>query len=196
MFPIRLIAIIVLGSCVLALGACGGGKRHADRGVGHLTDGKKTASTPAATDTPAATEGPFTGSRGPFERAAPANLQLGLLTDVRADAHQGFDRLVFEFEGEVPGYRIEYVHSASQCGSGEPVTVGGGAMLQVRMSPIVAPFSQQEIAPVLHSIYEAKQSCDFEGKVTWVVGLPEELDARVSYLNEPPRLIVDVAQRP
>src|SRR5688572_10897110 len=43
--------------------------------------------------------------------------EWGLLTAVRAASQSGFDRVVFEFEGALPGYSVSYVN--------KPVTSDG-----------------------------------------------------------------------
>jgi hypothetical protein len=50
-----------------------------------------------------------------------------LLVDVRIGEHpnDGFDRIVFEFDGPVPDADIEYVDGVEQCGSGESVAIPG-----------------------------------------------------------------------
>ena len=49
-----------------------------------------------------------------------------------------------------------------------------------------------ELSPGLTSILELDSTCDFEGYVTWAIGLSEEADFRVIELTEPFRLVVDV----
>ena len=39
---------------------------------------------------------------------------------------------------------------------------------------------------------EIERTGDFEGQVTWVLGLTEELDFRVSDPTDPTRVVVDV----
>jgi hypothetical protein len=45
----------------------------------------------------------------------------------------------------------------------------------------------------LPSLVEAERTGDFEGVLTWVLGLNEEAGFRVYELEEPYRLVVDVA---
>src|SRR5439155_26284103 len=44
-------------------------------------------------------------------RSTPAGLPLGgvLLRDVRIGAHESFGRITFEFDGGLPGYKVQYV---------------------------------------------------------------------------------------
>ncbi|HEX2039208.1 MAG TPA: hypothetical protein VHF47_05685, partial [Acidimicrobiales bacterium] len=42
----------------------------------------------------------------PLPASAPAGATRGYLRDVRVAAHPGYDRVVFEFEDALPGYRV------------------------------------------------------------------------------------------
>ncbi len=161
-----------------------------------------TATSPATIPpdaTPEPTAPPFQGSREPRELISDV-IPTPILMDVRAAAHEDFDRLVFEFADSRPGYRVEYVSEAVACGSGMRVEVAGNAVLQVRMQPAVAhsedgvpTFPSQELTPSLASIVEVIQTCDFEGEVTWVVGLTEEVDFSLFTYPGPFGIAIDVA---
>jgi hypothetical protein len=123
------------------------------------------------------------------------------LTAVRSARQEGFDRVVFEFAGDaLPGYHLEYVdRPIIRCGSGEPTEVAGQGWLQVRLTgaqahteqgkPTVAPRERKLQLGVLR---ELEHTCDFEGEVTWVLGLQKPNRFRVLELKAPTRLVVDV----
>ena len=112
--------------------------------------------------------------------------------------------MVFEYDGALPGYRVEYVSPPIiQCGSGMKEAIAGNAFLEVRMTLAAAhddagnsTFGPQELLPSLPSILEVQSICDFEGEVTWVLGLREEVDFRVLtqiHVEPPSAIVVDVA---
>ncbi len=122
------------------------------------------------------------------------------LRDVRAARHDGHDRIVFAFDGALPGYHVEYVdRPAHACGSGAEVFLDGEAWLLVRFSPAqahtddgrptVPPGRTRFDLPVLH---EAALTCDFEGEVAWVLGLAAPEGYRLTELAGPPRLVLDL----
>ena len=123
-----------------------------------------------------------------------------VLRDVRTGDQQTFDRVVFEIEGpKLPDYDVKYVARPLHCGSGLPAKVDGGAFLQVRLSPARAhteagaptvPTLQRKVR--LPVIREIREICDFEGEVTWIVGLAARKEYRVSTLEEPARLVIDI----
>ncbi|WP_224363507.1 AMIN-like domain-containing (lipo)protein [Hyalangium versicolor] len=124
------------------------------------------------------------------------------LRSVRAARNEGFDRVVFEFDGpQVPGYELQYVDKPiTKCGSGNPTEVAGQAWLEVRLLPAQAheggksTVTELERKAALPVIQELERTCDFEGEVTWVLGNAHPNKYRVMELHEPTRLVVDVQQ--
>lgn len=123
-----------------------------------------------------------------------------LLVDVRLAAHDGFDRLVLEFEGEgEPGWLVGYVDDASTQGKGDPITVEGDAMLSVAarhtMPDDMTGFYEgpQMIELDGEAIEEVFVDGTFEGQTIVVVGVDDADNVfRVFPLTEPTRLVVDV----
>ena len=133
--------------------------------------------------------------------AAPAGAQsTPTLVGVRAGAHPGFDRVVFEFEGAVPDHRIAYVDRLVEDGSGRPVSLAGAADLQVVFrganahnqdgTPSVSP---RRFSPGLPAVKEVAQVGDFEAVVTYGIGLDRRRPISVSTLSGPSRLVIDVS---
>lgn len=123
-----------------------------------------------------------------------------MLTEVETGRHEGYDRVVFGFQEVVPGYAIRYVDTPVQCGSGHEVEVAGVAYLEVHMSFAQAhtetgeaTIQERERTPDLPMLRSLISTCDFEGYVTWVLGLAEQTPYRVNELADPPRLVVDAA---
>ncbi len=122
------------------------------------------------------------------------------LRAVREARHEGFDRVVFEFEGpQGPGYHLEYVDTpVRHCASGNEVEVAGQGWLQVRLTPAQAheggqvTVAERERKPGLPLLQELEITCDFEGDVTWVLGLTRSNPYRVMELHDPARLVVDM----
>ncbi len=126
------------------------------------------------------------------------------LSAVRTATHDGFDRIVFEFDASgaaasVPGYRITYEATPTRCGSGDAVPVEGAALV-VEMQPAVAhtdagqpTLSVRRLAPRHASVGTLEQTCDFEALVAWTVGVTARRPYRVTTLTAPTRIVVDVA---
>src|SRR5690606_1862468 len=98
------------------------GAAAADTGIS-----RSTAAAASAPGGVTATRGSLTNRRR-IERlgGAPATLRK-----VRVGRHAGFDRVVFEFDGGLPGYSVRYVPVARTDGAGAPIATLGTVALQV-----------------------------------------------------------------
>lgn len=124
-----------------------------------------------------------------------------VLRAVRTGRHEGFDRTVFEFGSDtLPGYHLEYIdRPVRQCGSGHPVPLAGDGWLEIRFQPAQAhtdaghpTVEERARTPALPVLRELKLTCDFEGQVTWVLGLAAPNRYRVLRLDDPTRVAIDV----
>jgi hypothetical protein len=55
----------------------------------------------------------------------------GPLVNVRAGQHDCYDRLVLDLAGPAAGYRVGYVPTVTGQATGDPLTLAGGAFLEV-----------------------------------------------------------------
>ncbi|HLM68704.1 MAG TPA: hypothetical protein VK358_14290 [Longimicrobium sp.] len=167
------------------------------------------ADTTRAAVTPAPAPAPAPGAPTPQEAWTAATTDRVrtmsgpvVLRDVRVGVNAGFDRVVLEFAGaSVPGYRVEYVDGAHQCGSGDAVRTAGDGTLAItlrgtqahdeRGQATVSPRERRLQMPL---IKEYEFSCDFEGVTQVVLGVATPNRYRVTELQNPTRLIVDVQQ--
>jgi hypothetical protein len=134
---------------------------------------------------------------------APGGPTTALLLAVRTAEQGTFDRITFEFQGELPGYSVQYVEPPIIAdASGLEVDIDGSGFIQIRMEPAAGHDPDTgdetytgplELKPDLPSLLEAERTGDFEAVLTWVLGLSEEADFRVTTLEGPPRLVIDVA---
>jgi hypothetical protein len=125
-----------------------------------------------------------------------------LPTGVRVGSHEGYERVVLDFEGAgTPGWRVEYVDEAIEEGRGDVVDVDGDFTLQVIATGVRYPEGDDENARVAHGSYDAgdadlveevRVTGIFEGQNQAFIGLDEEAPFRVFTLTEPARLVVDV----
>ena len=86
------------------------------------------------------------------------------------------DQAQFRFAAPAPAstaYQVGYVTNPVAGGSGLPVHVAGSYFLQVTLHPISAvDYTATDIFPVgTTNIVEMRQTENFEGYVTWVIGL-------------------------
>jgi hypothetical protein len=196
----RILGLGVVGICIFGLGpgCTNDGQQQADAPRPAVTTNAEPQSPPVATDSPSG--GLFSGTTAPVEQRRPT-LDPVVLRDVRAAAQDTFDRVVFEFQTpSVSGYAVAYAEDpARECGSGDAVNVEGAVQLIVRLSPAQAHTEEGTITAKEHErhlmlpvLRELEMSCDFEGEVSWVLGLSARRPYRVTELAAPPRLVVDI----
>lgn len=199
-------AVPLLAACLLA-GAC-----SSDPEPTRTSGSPRTTAPPPASSTPAGR--PSASPAAPTVAAAPpfdadtardvANPSGGPLTvvAVRVARQKGFDRVVFELDGEqpgVPGWRVEYEQDPRQDGSGDPVEVAGEATLVVRIDGAGYPYDtgQQEarsatVPAAAQVVREVRLGSVFEGVYESFIGVSAEKPFRVTRLADPARVVVDV----
>ena len=196
----RVLAVVVAG---LLLAGCNSGQDPTVEAGGNPSTSSSSATTGSTSST--TTVAPVTppvSVVGPAERAFLTAVRLAAAAD-----GQGGSRLVFEFDPVAPGYALEYVERpVTEDGSGDEGEVKGEAVLQVRMAAaataridgeeVVRTYTGPTRVPAVGAggiAVEAVDVGDFEGQVTWVVGLAAKAPTlTVTSLTSPPRLVIDV----
>jgi hypothetical protein len=123
------------------------------------------------------------------------------LTQIRAAHHPGFDRLVFQFSGPLPGHRtVRYVRKVIGDPSGRPILVTGNARLEVRFSPASGhdqsghgTYGPVRRAFALPNLIQAVNAGDFEAHLGFGIGLARKEHVHVFTLTNPSRVVIDVA---
>ena len=189
---------LAVGAVTLAGVSRGATHRVTTPGADDATASRPPAPTSGPTaSTPAAPTPTNLGSTTPVSVPPSGHAQL---TSVDVAHHQGFDRVVFRFGGAgtgVPGYSISLASSPlHHDGSGAPVALEGSAAIVAKMIYATGWGTYQgptTITPGLPSVVQLTQTGDFEGYLTWAIGLRAQAPFRVLALSEPDRIVVDVA---
>jgi hypothetical protein len=155
--------------------------------------------------TPSPTEEPFSGGREPVVATPQPGFEAALLRDVRTGEHADFDRITFEFSGGIPGYAVRYVEPPIVYDPrGDEMEIDGSAFIVVRMeraagydpnTGVETYTGPLELPTGLPMLLEAERVGDFEAVLSWALGLSAESDFRVTTLEDPPRLVVDVGHQ-
>lgn len=214
--PVAVIATVAL----LLLGACGGDEPEGPSsepvtlGPTTQTDGTSTdtstmtsSPTSSATGTPG---GPATETVEPDDDTWSLAEQMNgfpggggelLPVLVRTGAHTGYDRVVFDLDGDgQPGWRVTYVEQAIEDPKGDEVDLQGDAVSEVIITGLRMP-EESEFDSVLGAgsfevedldqVEEIHVSGLFEGQLQVLIGLEDEVPFRVFVLQDPVRLVVD-----
>ncbi|MGW8953922.1 AMIN-like domain-containing (lipo)protein [Streptomyces sp. NPDC055709] len=134
-----------------------------------------------------------------------ADTNAAPLTNIRTGRHDCYDRIVFDvpYATEV-GYHVGYVDTFHQDGSGRPIPVGGGAILEILVN---APSHDADYRPTYpakparplpgvnltgyRTFKDTKFGASYEGQTQVGLGVRARLPFRVLQLDG--RLVVDVA---
>lgn len=143
---------------------------------------------------------------------ADTRLGDGTITNVRAGRHTCYDRVVIDIAG-VPaskvGFDIGYVDAVRAPGSGQKVSLKGGARLELRVTVPAydskgrATYSPKNPATLVNvtgwdTLRQVAMAGSFEGQTTFGVGVRALLPMRAFVLDGPgtgSRLVIDVAHR-
>jgi len=109
-----------------------------------------------------------------------------------------YDRFVLQFESIVPTYSVTRQDKPvfPLGASGQTVTLSGtaGVLVRVHSATGATTFtgSTDLIHPEFQVLKEARQTEDFEGYVSWGLGVSKPTCIRAFALNDPARLVVDL----
>jgi hypothetical protein len=120
------------------------------------------------------------------------------LVSVSTARKAGYDRVLFTFRGAMPGYRVGYV-AAVRDEADRPLPLRGGTSLLVAFTPALAhrpdgtpTFQGGTVTTDYPQLRQVRFAGDFEGRVTFGVGLAGRGRFRVTELTGPNRVAVDV----
>jgi hypothetical protein len=189
-------ALATAALLLIVLTACGGGstKTSATKSTTSTAAGASSSSSPETTTKSTG------GSTTPVSVAA--THPTAHLVAVRAARQDTVDRVVFEFSEQVPGYKVASGKKPIVGTSGKEVPLAGAAALVVHMEAATGfnldtgkpTYSgPQRLQPAgTRAVDDVAQVEDFEGVLSWAVGVNAEIPFRVSTLTAPPRLVIDL----
>lgn len=133
-----------------------------------------------------------------FSRKNKASKKTPYLREIRSARNQGFDRVVFEFTGDIPRYQIEYIKAPIVGTADEEVKVKGKFFVSINLQSLPYPDDEKlgEVKMLTdyknaYAISEITQIEWFEGTRWYVVGLTAKKLYRVQQLKNPTRLVID-----
>jgi hypothetical protein len=166
---------------------------------------------PRSTDSPPVVDSPSPRAESCQASSGGSEGKVANLVDVRVGAHEGYDRVTFEFASPsdgryfgLPAYEIKAVTPPiTQDGSGEPVDVEGDSFATVVFHGAsgvdfsgpdgyeITYDGPKEFKPGYQAIVEASRTGDFEAVLSWAFGLNEGSCWKVHELEDPLRVAID-----
>jgi hypothetical protein len=192
----RLAAVVLV---TLALAGCGG-----------MSDDESASTTPAtteATETMAACQPPAGAAVTPRKSSVNESSETRYLNDVSLETAECSEKVTFEFEEQAPGpgFDVSYQPASAakiEDGSGNPIAVAGAAYLVVKLTPAMTAKIEGDHVTKTYTgprrlvvgddsiVRDVVKTGDFEGVVTWVIGL----DRRRPFTTDPfdSQLVVEI----
>lgn len=154
---------------------------------------RTTAPSPSPTDKPTVTPG----------GTSRACSQPGsYLTSVRVGEHDGYDRVVFQFSGGLPAVTANRVPAVYADPRGTPVPLAGQSYLHVVFHGASAVCQQRQqptwtgpsvLTPYYPQLLVVSAAGDFEGYLSFGIGLAAQGSYHVFTLTGPDRVVIDVS---
>jgi hypothetical protein len=132
-------------------------------------------------------------------KTAPGSGGQAELYRIDAACHASFDRFVIRARSGTPRYDVRYVSKIVADGSGDTVSLQGTKRLRVLVhnarahTPSGGVLLPGAKTPLCSNVRQLKLAGDFEGVVTFGLGLRRRTGFRVFRLTGPTRLVIDVA---
>jgi len=127
-------------------------------------------------------------------KTSPSSGSQATLSSAAAGCHATYDRFVLRVgSGGKPGYDVRYVSRIIADPSGNPVSLQGTKRLRVIVHDATAHTLASTITPGCSNLRQAKKAGDFEGVVSYGLGLRRKTGFRVFRLTGPTRIVIDVA---
>jgi hypothetical protein len=204
----RILALAPAAALIILLAACTGVDSSVSpssvnaSGTAGPSASQLASANPTIVPTPAPTD-----SIGEFACSLPVTgvgtVVRAQITDIRIGTHDGYDRVVFEFDNRIPEFRLEEATPPLfQDPSGLEMEVEGNAFLRLVMQggTAISPDGVKtysgptNFTPDFPKLAELASAGDFEAVSSWYIGLSEASCVRVLTLSDPSRLVIDLEQ--
>ena len=133
-------------------------------------------------------------------KSSPPGAGQAELYSLTVGCHATYDRLVLRFRLAKPGYEVRLVNQVRQDPSGKLVTLLGSARLLVVVRNARAHTADGTttlipavVTPRCPNLRQIKEAGDFEGIVSFGLGLKHTAAFRVFRLTSPTRIVIDVS---
>jgi hypothetical protein len=121
------------------------------------------------------------------------------LSNAAAGCHATFDRFVIRARFATPGYDVRYVPRIVADPSGRPVSLLGAKRIRARFNLAAGHDNRGTnllagtLTPRCPNLLQVKKAGDFEGTVSFGLGLKHMTGFRVFRLTNPTRVVIDIA---
>jgi hypothetical protein len=117
------------------------------------------------------------------------------LTAIRVGEHAAYDEIVFQFANQVPTYSVSYVPAVWLDPKGTLVPLPGRSYVRVVFHPANAATYRgtRTLSPYFPTLLQVKAAGDFEGYLSFGIGLSGHTGIHVLTLTRPGRVVIEFA---
>ena len=200
----KLCCLVVLA---LTLAACG--SDESTTGNGSVTEPGASDPGPVGTTGPVDTTGPASEPCEPPTSTDSVSVDVPLAMsslvgrELRTEVRPCSAHVVLELQGdgEMPGYRVEYVDDPVRLSPSDlEVDIAGAATLVLSVAVWMMAMdgesyegTEDTLPTNVEVIQELRLIENFEGMHQWAIGLDRERPFSVTTLSDPPRIVIDIA---
>lgn len=186
--------VVAVALAAVFLGACGST-------TGPIAQSSPTPSpqvTPSAAPSPTAAASPTAPAGFACAAVSGGSAATSSVTTARVGQHDGYDRFVIEFGGDMPAYTVTPQSTAvfTRSPKGDQVTLAGTSGVLVTVHSVTNWTSYGGPAEFNSGYPYLRQAMlveNFEGYQQWALGVQGTACVRVAVYSAPTRLVVDVA---
>ena len=185
---------LIAAAALVGLAACSTTVQPADQ----ATPARSPSATSGRIPTPVSASPSPTAA--PTAAPAPCQAPGAYLTAIRVGQGGGSDRVVFQFSGRLPVYQAGYVTTVVQDPKGTPVPLAGQVFLRVVFrgasswctQPLYRTYSgPAAVTPFYPALLVISSAGDFEGYLSFGVGLSGKASYHAYTLTNPARVVID-----
>lgn len=119
------------------------------------------------------------------------------LTAIRVAEYGAYDQAVFQFANGIPRYTVSHVSVVTQDAKGTPMPLPGRSFLRVVFGPASEASKRPTgplgtISPYFPTLLQVSATGNFEGYVSFGLGLSGRTGYRVYTLTNPGRVVIDL----
>ncbi len=199
---VRSLCVFAAAACSVALASACASHGPAPRVAATISSKPPPTGDLVHGSSPSGPAGGGSASHPPGAAATAPARREPVLTAIRVAQYGAYDQAVFQFANGIPRYSVSYVPTVLQDAKGTPVPLPGRFFLRVAFHPaseagtLPAGPAQYSgpgvISPYFPTLLQVSAAGNFEGHLSFGLGLSGRAGYRVYTLTNPSRVVIDL----
>ncbi len=199
---VRTLCVFAAAACSVALASACASHGPAPRVAATISSKPPATGDPVHGASPSGPAGGGSANLAPSTAATASAWREPELTAIRVAQYRAYDRAVFQFANRIPRYSVSYVPTVLQDAKGTPVPLPGRSFLRMAFHPASetgtvpagpAQYSGPGVtSPYFPTLLQVSAAGNFEGHLSFGLGLSSRAGYRVYTLTNPSRVVIDL----